>query len=661
MSFEIALKTKTMRKTPVSWDNLVRNILDQYYLYVGDISHAVQKDAIQNSWDARGNDVSKWGMAFSFIEDSKGKKMLIMQDFGTTGLTGKILPTEEYDHDLSEEERWGRFQGLAFRRESSKVLGARGQGKFVFVGASNNSTIVYDTLRADGVYRLGVRRLGDILELEGKEAVDLLKAYSPDLQPLSMIGSRVIIDEPVPELERALKTWKFMRYIQTTWWPLLSEYNAQIQVKVHEKESKVFLPKDLIFPSLDTQDLKVWSKDRLPLDRKTSKGVMLNKLRFCWNKEQVAEDIRGIAIIRGGMVVERIPIPDLLPSADPDLSKRIYGYVEGDMGVELLLKKTEDPTHYRFGKRAGWGRKNIYGVIKDIVSGQLQLFASEKLGAEKGKTEEKDYQTIKQFNSIVKAVGISLEHLSSGGGGGGGGPIPRKNEISLSFPFPKSKITRRFEFDEELGGFFLTVNNETRHKATFMVKIETMQETLIREKILMKSYPPIRGHGGKVRDGPFVLRIDKSKYTEGKCQLRARLINLEHQDYIKGYELDQVIHVFWIAQDPPLSNGPFREIKRSPTVIEELDNKAINVDGKVVPHPGGGYDLIMNIGHPLYKEKCKIKENEPQYEIELMAKKLPFVLLEENVPPFEGINEPSDILKLSNITYSQIMEKYFKF
>jgi hypothetical protein len=192
-----------------------------------------------------------------------------------------------------------------------------------------------------------------------------------------------------------------------------------------------------------------------------------------------------------------------------------------------------------------------------------------------------------------------------------------------------------------------------------MVKIETEQESFTRDVILNKIYPPIRA-GGKTKDGPFSFKIDKSKYTDGKCQLRARLINLEHTDYMKGYELDEVLHVFWIAQDPPLSNGPFREIKRSSNVTEELKGKVVSVDGKVVSHPGGGYDLIMNVGHPIYKEKCKVKDKEPEYEIELMAKKLPFVLLEENVEPFRGINEASDILKLAGTTYSQIMEKYYK-
>jgi hypothetical protein len=42
-----------------------------------------------------------------------------------------------------------------------------------------------------------------------------------------------------------------------------------------------------------------------------------------------------------------------------------------------------------------------------------------------------------------------------------------------------------------------------------------------------------------------------------------------------------------------------------------------------------------------------------------MAKKLPYVLMSENVEPFTDVEEPSEILKLSWTTYSQILEKYY--
>ena len=118
MSFESALECNKPKKTPVSWEPLIDNILDGYYQNVKDLSHAVQKDAIQNSWDAKAD--GNWKMEFTLLKDAAGREMFLMEDHGTVGLTGRILPEELYDDDLPEEERWGRFQGLAFRRQKKE-------------------------------------------------------------------------------------------------------------------------------------------------------------------------------------------------------------------------------------------------------------------------------------------------------------------------------------------------------------------------------------------------------------------------------------------------------------------------------------------------------------------------------------------------------------
>ena len=403
MSFESALNSNKPKKTPVSWEPLIDNILDEYYQNVDDLSHAVQKDAIQNSWDAKIGD--NWRMEFALIKDSSGREMFLMEDHGTVGLTGNILPEELYDNDLPEEERWGRFQGLAFRRQKKEALGARGQGKFVFVGASKNRTIIYDTLREDNIYRIGVRRLGDLWEFEDSDAKKWLYKYSTSLTPLSQVGTRVIIDEPEDWLRTSLTNNSFLRYVQTTWWPLIADDRVEISINIFGRKTIVKIPSDLQFPNADSANFKVWITEWACLSGKTRKGLRIKTLHIVWSKDPVQEDIQGIAIIRGGMVVERIPISDLLIAPDPIISKHIYGYVEGDLGVQHKLKECEDPTHYRFTKKAGWGNKNIYQAIKDYVSAQMQNFSSSKLGSTLGKSSSGDYATLKEFNSLLRSIG----------------------------------------------------------------------------------------------------------------------------------------------------------------------------------------------------------------------------------------------------------------
>jgi len=661
MSFEEALEENKPKKTPVSWEPLIQNILDQYYEHIDDMSHAVQKDAVQNSWDAK-SDSEHWRLEFKLFKDSKGKVMLIIEDHGTTGLTGEVLSEGKYDEDLPEEEKWGRFQGLAFQRQKKDALGARGQGKFVFVGVSKSRMLVYDTLRGDGVYRIGTRRLGNLWEKEGSDAVNWLKTYSSDLEPLSEIGTRIIIDEPEDWLKFAIENGFFARYIQTTWWYLFLTYNADISIDVYGQKSKVEFPEDMKLPTTDSTDYKVWNKDMLSIGDKSRKYLCIKKLQIVWSNEPVAKDLTGIAILRGGMVVERIPVADLSPTSSPELSEHVYGYVEGDMGVEYLLKKIEHPTHYKFTKKGGWGKKNIFGTIRECVAAQFQLFANEKLGSEKGTTKTGDLSVINKFNQLIKALDISLLDptvVTIQGPHPPPPPPPPPKELDLVLPPPDfQNPLKRVDFGQNIPILQVRIVNRTKDNASVKFRLFTEQEGIKRENLADKFLPAVLANMTVV-DGPFSLNIDNKNYTPGKCYLRATLVCIDHPKFLKGSELDEVAHVFWIAQDPPPGKGTFREIKRLPEVTEEIGDKTVKVDGRVGPHPEGGNILYVNTNHSLWKRRAATKEDEEEYIFELMAKKLPQILISNDLEPFKGIDEPNEIVKRSGALYSQIMEKFY--
>jgi len=151
----------TARSTTTNWKNQLGAIVDGYRQYHS-VTHGVQKDAVQNGWDARVNKKSpqNWSIVFELIEEKGGNTYFTMTDAGTTGLTGSVLKPEQLLEDLPVEERWGRFENLAFtKNEEEEAIGARGRGKFIFVGASENSEILYDTLRSDDIYRFGFRTI----------------------------------------------------------------------------------------------------------------------------------------------------------------------------------------------------------------------------------------------------------------------------------------------------------------------------------------------------------------------------------------------------------------------------------------------------------------------------------------------------------------------
>ncbi|MEW6041362.1 MAG: hypothetical protein AB1633_07565, partial [Elusimicrobiota bacterium] len=247
-----------IRRTVRNWPEDVRAIVDGYRAYTT-VSHAVQKDAIQNSWSARKNKKGKdWAFVFELVETAD-RKFLLMTDKGTTGLTGKILKPEEYEHDLPGEERWGRFEGVAFTQPRvERTLGSRGRGKFIFVGASKEYTILYDTLRDDNTYRFGfrtvVRTESPVAAYDGEEGKKKLKEMTGNLiQPLSTVGTRVIIVNPVDELLDSIKSGGFARHIGETWWEIILKYNAEIKVKAFGKEQTVKVPDEFRLPDTDSR------------------------------------------------------------------------------------------------------------------------------------------------------------------------------------------------------------------------------------------------------------------------------------------------------------------------------------------------------------------------------------------------------------------------
>ena len=142
---------KEGRQRPADYIAICNNIADSY---PNGTPHGVQKDAIQNAVDA-GKARNAVNVRFEFIANSKGRFVTIT-DSNTSGLTGPVLrDVEDYDKDLPEDYHWARFEAFAFTKSDPDAIGARGQGKFVFLRASNSYTMYYDTLRKDGIYRLG--------------------------------------------------------------------------------------------------------------------------------------------------------------------------------------------------------------------------------------------------------------------------------------------------------------------------------------------------------------------------------------------------------------------------------------------------------------------------------------------------------------------------
>ena len=162
--------------------NVLKNIefIENTYETAGvEFSDGFQKDAIQNATGARKSN-SKWDgwhCDFSLVENSHGL-FLVVEDSGTTGLTGKNLSAKEIEYygdqpgGILPEEKLARFSSLYNSGGNAAGGGLYGVGKTVYLIASQNKTFYYDSLREDGTYVANHNRMANINDgaFEGDEA-----------------------------------------------------------------------------------------------------------------------------------------------------------------------------------------------------------------------------------------------------------------------------------------------------------------------------------------------------------------------------------------------------------------------------------------------------------------------------------------------------------
>lgn len=324
-----------LRERSVNYVNSIKNLIDSY---PETVSHGIQKDAIQNGWDARLKKDQKfiyenWKYEFELIENFEGgHDYLIMQDYGTCGLTGDMIGDDIGEvEDPPQEERWARWEALAWNKESPSELGARGQGKMILTAGSTNYHIIYDSLRKNLSYRMGATQATKsgfhLYHFDGEEGKKhLLESFN--LAPIDHVGTRVIIVNPNEELVLSIKNGDFLAHIEETWWPIIFKYGVKIVVKHGGNEHVAQVPD--LFPiekeSKQTPNFKSWYKEnsKISFQRKNYK---INKLCIGYNPSAVPTQYQGVAVFRGGMKITSVEF------VNKDMREKIYGYVELDESV----------------------------------------------------------------------------------------------------------------------------------------------------------------------------------------------------------------------------------------------------------------------------------------------------------------------------------------
>jgi len=649
------LKGVEVRRTVRNWPEDVRAIVDGYRAHTT-ISHAVQKDALQNAWSAKKYKKGRgWSFEFQLLEKGR-RKFLLMTDQGTTGLTGRVLTPEEYEKDLLGEERWGRFEGVAFTQpRAERTLGSRGRGKFIFVGASEEHTILYDTLRNDGSYRFGFRTVikteSPVAAFDGDEGKQKLREMTDNLiEPLSSAGTRVIIVNPVDELVKDLKSGQFLRNIGETWWEIILKRNATIKVRIDGQEQTASIPKEFNLTEKDSRKIKVWIKknQRIPI---TFGELRIKSLHIVHNADKsVPEDIRGVAIQRDGMKICALE-PKYIGR---EITERLYGYINFDTDTEETLLEDEGIEHYSYDFR-----KSLPGAIKRFVEDEMMRFAQEKLDhgvdakeLRRQQQRNAERRALVAINRFAKEVGIGIGP-SRGGGGGGGTKIPK--EIYIEFDdmnFPRQDDLR-VNYGESISNIKAKIVNDSDAEVVVRFKLFVrFYDRLIKTYAEQDFVIPSQHSSDYI--GPYQETFQQEEFpNRGRHTIVAKIISLRDED--KGTELDVENRSFYLEEDPP-ERGLFEKCEPM-----EFPERAKMIMAESLIGERGGLVLQYNLNHPAQDAVQDQEDDLAAYLVWLMGHEMcRYDLLQERTVLFdtEDKDNPDAVLRKTLRKIGEFVHKF---
>ena len=609
---------KEGRQRPADYIAICDNIADSY---PNGRPHGVQKDAIQNAIDAaKGR--APVDVHFELVENSTGR-FLTITDSNTIGLTGPVLRDfDAYDQELPEDYHWARFEAFAFTKANPDALGARGQGKFMFLSVSKKYAMFYDTLREDGVYRLGAtqaQHVGcpilpakDAEPWEGKRAVRELLDHC-GLESLKKVGTRVIILEPTDEVLQQLGNGEFARAIAETWFRALEKKRLVATVSAGRGIQTVQIPKPYPLAERDSPTHRVWILGRDFRDDEvrisTGERYKVKHFHALYLKEgTVPEDLQGIAIVQNGMKIVSLPTS----AFPPQVRGRVTGFIEFDRDAEHELRRREnqDPNHYDLK----W-RRRLPHAIKEYVNAQLDAFGKAKLGLGADPREVKNRRRSNAEEWAMRQLQRFARDLDLFGAKGvhplqppPSAPLGKVIGVSINnFSFPDPEIAPRVNWGLRFSDLGATAFNRTEQSLDVTIVVNVLNGDRVVLGLVQHERLAL---GAKRQEtlGPFEIVIDQKVFGEpGEYRLTASLF-----DAGTGDRIDSVARRFWIERDPPfrrpfdlvpVDGFPEPNQKRQWLTAGSINNSAT---------------LLYNTAHPAYRLAEEDEEELGDYLLDIV-------------------------------------------
>jgi hypothetical protein len=365
----------------------------------------------------------------------------------------------------------------------------------------------------------------------------------------------------------------------------------------------------------------------------------------------VQEDIRGIAIQRGGMKICCIDPPRYIPW---EIAQGIYGYVTFDSETERALQEAEDVEHYTYDFR-----RASPNAIRRHVEDEIGKFAKEKLGwrvdaraARRQLQSEAEEIAVSIINKFAREIGVGVGPGRKGGKGGGEWKEVRVRTLQPEFP---REDTIRVNYGESLRNISTCVINDSKSPVDVRFKffirrddqeIKTYAEQDISLNPSNRSSP----------FGPFQEKFSSEEYPDkGKYAVVARIRSLMKKD--KGKEIDEKKIIFYLEEDPP-SRGLFEKCQ----AVEIEDLELYPMMGQAITGERKGYIFEYNLAHPAYKAVGDEKNPLAEYLFRLMSYELCRIDLEQDEPRlFEKAHKENaaEALSKMNQIVGQLASRYY--
>ena len=610
--------------------------------YPQSVSHGLQKDAIQNSLDARKSKRSTVRVEFEVIKNQKGE-FFTFTDSNTTGLTGDVVASVDDYKSLHSDDHWARFEAFAFTKDDPDALGARGQGKFIFLRASKKYTMFYDTLRSDGIYRLGATKLSETgrsnhpkrgERWEDEFAKEMLEKYC-GFNPLTEVGTRIIVVAPSKEVLDSIRNGEFADAIQETWFRAIEKKQLEVCINTEGKQTLIGLPANYPLPKTDSKKFKTWvyGKDFTDAVVSGSEFKIKNFHAAYLPDVEIPKAQQGIAILQNSMKITTL----LMEMAPTEFKEKITGFVEFDKLLDQELRKgnNQHPNHYQLR----W-RSRIPRDIKAFVQGQLQEFGRKKLGIGEDPRERKKRTRDSAEQEAMKMLiqhASDLELALSRGRSSHSDPKPdpdpppppkhKKIGVSMAVQFPDGKKKPRVDWGEEM---LVAADcfNKTEADVTGKFAIQVLQGDTVVEKLTdLNIVLPSRSTGlRKVKinnDGPFTINLNQSRYrSAGEYRIHATLVDIS-----SGDKIDSATKRFWLAEDPP-RRFPFN-LKQASLETEHAWQPAGDINNDPT--------IYYNTNHPQYISCEDDGQNQADYLLNICLEgALHFILTR----PFDEGEDP---------------------